>query len=195
MGINVKSKFGLHSRNSFFVILILVLLISPLFIGVFAPKVEGQTANSWNTGDTYNIVYITNGGVVNTFVFSYNTGNIKSSFSLPLSIPDPVRHEYFPRDYDYEFLGWTVTYTNGTQVHSQKSYVIPEGTTGDINLEAKWASKGFWQSIKDGGLSIVVIIAAIVVLLFVGIFVLALFSDHRDRWRDAYERGDPVPIP
>jgi len=173
--INIKSKFGLRGvnrRSSLFVLFIITLLVSSSFLGVLVPKAEGQTATTQNTGDTYKITYILNGGIISGYPWtdSYRTGNIgnmKDIYSLPMSILDPVRHEYFPTNYDYEFLGWTVTYANGTQAHSQKSYVIPEGTTGDITLEAKWASKGFWLDIRDTAIGLGILVGVIVFIIIV----------------------------
>jgi hypothetical protein len=74
----------------------------------------------------YSIVYELNGGVnPPANPFSYTPA------SLPVVIEDPTR-------VNCTFSSWNVQYANGTNITALHSYVIPIGTTGDIQLIACW---------------------------------------------------------
>jgi len=79
--------------------------------------------------NTYNITYILNGGINNPT--NPNTYTIEG---LPLTIANPTKP-------NYNFTGWTATYTNGQPNTTQPTlnYIIPPNTTGDIILTAHWS--------------------------------------------------------
>ncbi|MCL2476919.1 InlB B-repeat-containing protein, partial [Candidatus Bathycorpusculum sp.] len=64
---------------------------------------------------------------------------------LPVKISNPSRT-------DYSFVGWIVQYADGSTVLSSSNYVIPEGTTGDLQLTARWSSIGvepiIWYTVR-----------------------------------------------
>jgi len=95
------------------------------------------TAN-W-TPVQYYITYTLNGGINaadNPATYNLNT--------LPITIPNPTRA-------NYEFLGWTVRYANGTEATGQSSYRIPAGTTGNIGLTANWRDASTSDPSGSGG--------------------------------------------
>ncbi|MCL2173100.1 MAG: InlB B-repeat-containing protein [Candidatus Bathyarchaeota archaeon] len=114
--------------------------------------------------------------------------------SFPITIANPIRKDHFPLDYEYRFLGWNVTYADGTQATFQTSYSIPAGTLGDITLEANWASKSKTQEIKEDVIWVGIAIGVIIGILVIGFFVLAFLSDYRKTWRENYDAGRPVPV-
>jgi uncharacterized repeat protein (TIGR02543 family) len=154
---NIISKFNLHGVNrkgSLFVIFTLALLFSALYVSTFMSNTEGQLVWKNVQYDTYFINYTGKDG----YVFS-NPRTYNEYSSFPIAISDPTRQDTFPLDYDYKFLGWTVTYADGTQEFNQKSYSIPAGTTGNIMLQANWAPKSLWQNIKENAIWLGIIAA------------------------------------
>jgi uncharacterized repeat protein (TIGR02543 family) len=83
------------------------------------------TAN-WGTLIEYNIVYALDGGTnpsINPEVYT--------AFDLPLSIADPSKP-------GFTFLGWIVTYADGTILTVDDSFNISLGTIGELLLSANW---------------------------------------------------------
>jgi len=78
----------------------------------------------------YAISYVLDGGV--------NAPGNPSEYivtELPLTIANPSKP-------DYSFAGWIVQYADGRTVLTLSNYVIPEGTTGDLQLTARWSTIG-----------------------------------------------------
>ena len=99
--------------------------------GMFFEIPQGITGDllltaTWEPAQ-YNIIYHMNGGVNPSSNPLYY--NVRDTF--PISIVDPSLQ-------DGTFLGWIITYANGTITSHTRSYEIPQGTTGDIHLSALW---------------------------------------------------------
>ena len=88
-----------------------------------------QLTARWSTAIAYTITYELNGGTHAQTPASYNVTQ------LPMAIADPAR-------LGYNFLGWTVAYTNPAipNVNGAKSWSIPVETTGAITLTAQWSA-------------------------------------------------------
>ncbi|MCL2477162.1 InlB B-repeat-containing protein [Candidatus Bathycorpusculum sp.] len=102
-----------------------------LEVGMFFEIPQGITGDllltaTWEPAQ-YNIIYQMNGGVNPSSNPLYY--NVRDTF--PISIVDPSLQ-------DGTFLGWIITYANGTITSHTRSYEIPQGTTGDIHLSALW---------------------------------------------------------
>ncbi|MCL1978373.1 MAG: InlB B-repeat-containing protein [Candidatus Bathyarchaeota archaeon] len=108
--------------------------------GAGAPYVPGDTFTMSDEDVTlyaqwtvipYSITYVLKGGD--------NAKDNPTSYTVedafPISIADPSRP-------GYDFLGWTVTYFDGSQpsvVDPVTLYGIPVGTTGNVELTAYWS--------------------------------------------------------
>jgi len=125
------------------------------FQGWTVKYVDGSQLDITTPTTNYQILKDTTGDIELTanwapkqYIITYNLNNgnnapgnpttytVESAF--PINIGNPTRS-------GYTFLGWTVTYANGTVVYSQVSYSIPAGTTGDIVLSANW------RAVDSGG--------------------------------------------
>ena len=100
------------------------------FMSTKTKSVEGisdATFRYLTLDDKYTIDYVLNGGVNNANnPFSYDETD------LPCPIANPTR-------VDYIFQGWIVEYADGSTAGPVLGFSIPEGTTGDIILTARWA--------------------------------------------------------
>jgi uncharacterized repeat protein (TIGR02543 family) len=92
----------------------------------------------WNP-EIYHIFYELDGGI--------NAANNPTSYTveiLPLAIIDPTKESN-------TFLGWMVTYANGSTAGSVFDFNISKGTTGDIVLTAHWQTATVRYSVIYNG--------------------------------------------
>ena len=83
----------------------------------------------WSLPVLYTINYELNGGSIPEGVVNPVSYTVEDRF--PIVIADPVKP-------DYSFVGWTVQYVNKPWDIDQKSYSIPDGTTGNLVLYGQW---------------------------------------------------------